>query len=149
MCKARFTAGMEKKEYTGLTATTFKQRYYNHRSSFRHRQHQKDTRLSEYVWATKDEGKACSIQWAVHRRAAAYGKRAKGANWAWRKNWQSRKYTSTSLSARGVSLCQSVATRVSTTVGASNHPQPSPNYTSKRQPAPVVVTFHHCCHSHF
>ena len=78
--KARVTAGMEKKEYTGLTATTFKQRYYNHQSSFRHRQHEKDTRLSQYVWTKKDEGKACSIQWAVHRRAAAYSNKSKRCN---------------------------------------------------------------------
>ena len=78
--KARVTAGMEKKEYTGLTATKFKQRYYNHQSSFRHRQHEKDTRLSQYAWAKKDEGKACSIQWAVHRRAAAYSNKSKRCN---------------------------------------------------------------------
>ena len=140
--KARVTAGMEKKECTGLTATTFKQRYYNHQSSFRHRQHEKDTRLSQYVWTKKDEGKACSIQWArytAEQRPTAT--KAKGATCAWRKNWHSRKHPSTSLSTKGVSLCQSVATRIGTTFGtsnqgvvkallrlpASNHTQPSPN----------------------
>ena len=75
--KARVTAGIGKKEYTGLIATTFKQRYYIHQSSFRHRQHEKDTHLSQYIWAKKDEGKACSIQWVVHRRAAAYSNKSK------------------------------------------------------------------------
>ena len=84
--KSRVTTCMEKKEHTGLTATTFKKRYYNHQSPIRHRQHEKDTRLSQYVWAKKDEGKACSIQWAVHRKAVAYSNKSKRCNLCRRKN---------------------------------------------------------------
>ena len=128
MYKARVTAGMEKKEYIGLTATKFEQRYYNHLSSFRHRQHEKDTRLSQYVRTKKGEGKACRIQWAVHRRPAAYSNKSKRCNMCLAEKLaivQTPKHLS--LSTKGVSLCQSVATRIGTIFGTSNHPQPSPN----------------------
>ena len=70
----------EQKEYTGLTATTFKQRYSSHQQSLRHRDKQNSTALSKHVWSLKDAGKEYSIKWSVHRKAAAYSNKTKRCN---------------------------------------------------------------------
>ena len=36
--------------YTGLTGNTFKERYYGHTSSFRHRDEEHSTTLSSHIW---------------------------------------------------------------------------------------------------
>ena len=56
------------KIYLGTTGTTFKERYANHKSSFRHKKKQYSTELSKYYWKLKDEGKNPSIKWSVVRR---------------------------------------------------------------------------------
>ena len=43
--------------YTGLTGNTFKERYYGHTSSFRHRDEEHSTSLSSHIWKLEDEGK--------------------------------------------------------------------------------------------
>ena len=40
--------------YVGV-ASNFKARYYNHTSSFRHSDKRKKTKLSEFIWAHKDQ----------------------------------------------------------------------------------------------
>ena len=51
------------KEYTGLTATTFKQRYYNHQLSFRDTNYQNSTALSKHIWSLKGNNVDFAIQW--------------------------------------------------------------------------------------
>ena len=41
------------KHYIGMTATTFKERYANHTSSFRHKKRLK-TELSKHIWKLKE-----------------------------------------------------------------------------------------------
>ena len=60
------------KVYTGLTASTFKQRFNSHQHSMRHRKHRHSTALSNYVWSLKDQDIAFDIKWTVLRKAAAY-----------------------------------------------------------------------------
>ena len=60
------------KDYTGLTASTFKQRFNSHQHSMRHRKHRHSTALSNYVWSLKDQDIAFDIKWTVLRKAAAY-----------------------------------------------------------------------------
>ena len=54
--------------YTGLTSTTFKKRFYKHRSTFEKRNHEPTT-LSNHVWDLKDNQKTFSISWSVIDRA--------------------------------------------------------------------------------
>ena len=60
------------KDYTGLTASTFKQRFNSHQHSMRHRKHRHSTALSNYVWSLKDQDITFDIKWTVLRKAAAY-----------------------------------------------------------------------------
>ena len=60
--------------YTGLTRNTFKQRYYGHTSSFKHRNtdEKKSTTLSTHIWKLKDDQKKYEIDWSVRDRAAEF-----------------------------------------------------------------------------
>ncbi|KAJ8039557.1 hypothetical protein HOLleu_17316 [Holothuria leucospilota] len=57
--------GVEPKTYIGISGGPFKQRYYNHRKSFNHQKHAKDTELSKYIWALKEEEKSFEIKWEI------------------------------------------------------------------------------------
>ena len=54
--------------YTGLTSTTFKKRYYKHRSTFEKKNHEPTT-LSNHVWDLKNKQKSYNISWRVVERA--------------------------------------------------------------------------------
>ena len=43
------------KFYLGICETEFKTRFNNHKKSFSHRQNEKDTELSKYIWELKDK----------------------------------------------------------------------------------------------
>ena len=112
----------------------------------RHRQHKKDTRLSQYVWTKNNEGKACSIQWAVHRRAAAYSNKSKRCNLCLAEKLaiaQAPKRLSLNKRSELVSKCR----HENRYYLRNFKPSTAITKLSKRQPAPVVVTFHHCCHT--
>ena len=70
--KATIKTEEEQKEYTGLTATTFKQRFNSHQQSMRDRKYQHSTALSKHVWALKDNSNKFSIKWSIHRKATTY-----------------------------------------------------------------------------
>ena len=70
----------EEKEYTGLTALTFKQRFYAHQHSIRHRENRHSTTLSNHVWSLKDRDRRFTIKWTVLRKAAAYQNASKKCN---------------------------------------------------------------------
>ena len=60
------------KEYIGMTANPFKERYANHKTSFNLYNHSSDTKLSKYVWSLKQSRRNYSIKWSILKRAAAY-----------------------------------------------------------------------------
>ena len=60
------------KVYIGSTETSFKQRYANHLTSFRHEKHEHRTELSKYIWKLKREGKIFRVSWDILKRAFAY-----------------------------------------------------------------------------
>ena len=62
----------EDKVYIGAAATTFKLRWSNHKTSFKHRKYEYDTEISKYIWQMADKGKECSIKWKIIRRAKPY-----------------------------------------------------------------------------
>ena len=56
--------GVEK-IYYGLCETTFKERYQNRTSSFRHEKNRYETELSNYIWALKKDKIVASIKWKI------------------------------------------------------------------------------------
>ena len=60
--------------YTGVTAGTFKCRYYGHCHDMSHRpdEDHKGTTLSNYVWNLKDQNVQYNIDWSVVTRAADF-----------------------------------------------------------------------------
>ena len=57
---------------TGLTGNTFKERYYGHTSSFRHRDEEHSTTLSSHIWKLEDEGKQFRINWKIIDRGKKF-----------------------------------------------------------------------------
>ena len=62
----------ETKEYIGMTATTFKTRYRNHKKSFNYTRYEKDTALSKHIWELKRSNKSYTIIWSILKRASSY-----------------------------------------------------------------------------
>ena len=58
--------------YVGLTESTFKTRYANHKASFTHRNKKNSTELSKYIWQLKDSGSDFGITWKVLKRTKSY-----------------------------------------------------------------------------
>ena len=58
----------ETKFYYGLTETSFKKRYGNHKRSFIHQQHKNDTELSKYIWDLTSACKVPTIKWCIVRK---------------------------------------------------------------------------------
>ena len=62
----------ETKEYIGMTATTFKTRYRDHKKSFNYTRYEKDTALSKHIWELKRSNKSYTIIWSILKRASSY-----------------------------------------------------------------------------
>ena len=75
--KATVTTAESRKEYFGLTEGPFKNRYYNHLTSFRHEQYSNATELSKYVWDLKRASADFQINWSISRRAPAYSTKSR------------------------------------------------------------------------
>ena len=60
------------KTYSGLTGNTFKERYYGHSSSFRHRDENNSTTLSTHIWKLKDENKNYNLKWRIIDRGRKF-----------------------------------------------------------------------------
>ena len=58
----------ETKFYYDLTETSFKERYGNHRRSFRHERYKNDTKLSKYIWDLTSPHKVQTIQMSIVRK---------------------------------------------------------------------------------
>ena len=62
----------EVKQYIGMTASTFKERYNNHKKSFKNPLYQNETELSKYLWKLKETKKEFSVKWSVMKRTPSY-----------------------------------------------------------------------------
>ena len=67
----------ETKQYIGMTANSFKERYRNH---IKDSKYSNETELSKYVWELKSNNQSFDIKWAIVKRAAAYTSGAKRCN---------------------------------------------------------------------
>ena len=61
------------KVYLGTAEGEFKERYFNHNKSFRHRSYANETTLSKYVWEIKDKcNEMPSLKWSVVKSVPRY-----------------------------------------------------------------------------
>ena len=58
----------ETKLYYGQRYTSFKERYGNHKRSFRHERYKNDTELSIYIWDLTSAHKLPTIKWSIVRK---------------------------------------------------------------------------------
>ena len=58
--------------YVGLTATTFKERHSNHKTSFKNKNYSNSTTLSAKVWELKNEKIPYNIKWKIFGRAQPF-----------------------------------------------------------------------------
>ena len=56
---------IEYKYYLGLAETTFKERYSNHKSSFKNENSKSSMELLKYVWSLRENNKIPSIKWKI------------------------------------------------------------------------------------
>ena len=73
LCRADVTNNKtdEHKYYYGISDASFKERYENHKTSFRHRSNLTASDLSKYYWKLVDKGAVPTIKFSI-------GKRVKG-----------------------------------------------------------------------
>ena len=60
------------KNYIGLTEGTFKQRYTQHKLSFRNRKYANRTELAKHIWKLKDNNENNKISWSIISSESAY-----------------------------------------------------------------------------
>ena len=78
--EAKVKTPNEEKTYIGLTATSFKARYTNHKASFNNRAKSNQTELSKHTWKLKDDGSPYTLTWTIKKRAQPYSPRTKRCN---------------------------------------------------------------------
>ena len=65
--------GHPRKVYLGTAEGDFKQRYYNHKKSFRNRKYANETSLSKYIWEMKDKhNRSPNLMWCIVRSVPGY-----------------------------------------------------------------------------
>ena len=58
--------------YIGISETTFKLRYANHKKAFNHARYEADTELSKAVWKMKNKNMIPNITWKIRKKCAPY-----------------------------------------------------------------------------
>ena len=53
--KASVITNNETRSYVGQAGNTFKERYNNHKATFRNEKYRHSTELSKYIWCLKDK----------------------------------------------------------------------------------------------
>jgi hypothetical protein len=70
----------QRETYIGLTANSFKKRFYGHKSSFRNVSDRNATTLSQHIWTLKESGLPYSIDWRIITHAQPYSPSTKHCN---------------------------------------------------------------------
>ena len=70
--QATITSGKQSNVYFRSCSTTFKARFNNHNSLFRHRSKTASTELSKHVWKLKDSNRSYKITWNVVKHATSF-----------------------------------------------------------------------------
>ena len=66
--KAFVKTSSETKSYIGLTANSFKKRWYAHQETFRKEQLKNNTALALYIWELKNRNEKFEIKWDIIKR---------------------------------------------------------------------------------
>ena len=72
--KSTVEAAGKTKDYIGLTANTFKERFTGHKASFNHRTQAHKTTLSSHIWELKDSQIPYTQHWSILSLAPSYSK---------------------------------------------------------------------------
>ena len=67
--KATVTSGEVKRVYYGSCEGTFKERFGNHKKSFKHEEYKEETKLSQYVWELRNSNQQYEIAWSIEKSA--------------------------------------------------------------------------------
>ena len=78
--QATVTCQEKEETYVGVTATTFKSRLANHKSTFKAENKRNSTELSKYIWHLKDSNLNYAIKWKILSRASHYSNTTKRCN---------------------------------------------------------------------
>ena len=70
----------EIKDYIGMTSSTFKTRWANHKTSFQDEKYAKSTELSKHIWRLKKLKRKFKIKWSILKEASPYRNGAKNCN---------------------------------------------------------------------
>ena len=70
--KATITTPSTTKTYIGSTESTFKQRWYGHKSDMTHSDNRGKTTLATYFWNCKDSGEQPTIKWSIVKKCKKY-----------------------------------------------------------------------------
>ena len=70
--KATVTSGQSEKIYIGCTETTFKERYANHKQSFKNATLSSSTALSKHIWSLKRTDASYTLRWDIMAKAMPY-----------------------------------------------------------------------------
>ena len=63
--------------YKGITKRPWKDRFKEHKKSFRDRKLISDTELSKEIWSIKDKGGTPTVKWKILRKAKPYNPNSK------------------------------------------------------------------------
>ena len=58
--------------YIGMTECSFKTRYTQHKSSFKHSKHRNQAELANHIWSLKDKNVSYKLSWKIIDRAQSY-----------------------------------------------------------------------------
>ena len=107
--EATVTTASSIKKYIGLTANTFKSRFYQHQNTFRDPTKKRSTALSSYVWDLEAQKTPYTITWKIKKRAQSYSPRTHSCNLClWEKVLISKADKDTLLNSRSELLSKCV-----------------------------------------
>ena len=80
-CTVYATPTFKQRVYLGIAESDWKQRYYNHKKSFKNIECRHDTSLSSYLWELKlKHNEIPSLQWSIAKFAPGYRNISKRCN---------------------------------------------------------------------
>ena len=71
-CKVTRLDDLTFETYTGLTDSTFKQRFYGHSNDFKKSKNKNKTMLSKYLWYLKENRIPYQLNWSILGRAKSF-----------------------------------------------------------------------------
>lgn len=70
--KAEVFTKNAKRVYYGSSMGPFKERFNNHKKSFKYKKYREETKLSKFIWELKDSNEQYEIAWSIAKKCAPY-----------------------------------------------------------------------------